>query len=404
MTFKRNAFFWGALFLAIVGFVLHIRQLYSMSATLALLPLISWALSRWKLQGLEVERKPSTAITVGETARIEFQIDNRASARRILFSAADRLPENIESEETVDIPIAVIEPGQSFPVEYEFIPARRGVYTLGPVILHATDPLGLRYYRRNTEQISELIVYPRSLSTGNLWPQGGAGRPMLRPQRRRGEGDELYGVREYVPGDDPRRVDWKTTARRGKMAVVEYQQTESGQGCIILDLGKHRHAGEGDNASVEYAVTLAATLMEQAMERGTAVSLVAAGQLDHSVPLEAGDGQRLKILESLARAQPDGPAGLAEVVAQHQPYIPQRGAVVVLSPSPEESMAAQFLHSLDCRVRWFVLDANTFSPQGGSADYGPLGAALASLRMEMRVIRGDLPLQAIREGAMHAAF
>jgi uncharacterized protein (DUF58 family) len=395
MTIKRQAIFWGSFFLAIVGFIPHIHQLFAMAAVLACLPLVLWLLGRHKLHGLQVVRQPLSAVSAGETIRVDLTVTNTAHTRRIFFVVSDTVPKALEPSGIVELPVAILGPGEQKVLHYDLLPPRRGAYPLGPVRLLAPDAIGLRQYKRDLGQASELLVYPRPLPLPYLWPTSTGGPHPIRPRRRlRGQGDELYGIRDYVPGDDPRHIDWKTTARRGKLAVVEYERPESLDAMIVLDLSTPWHCGHDDQHTLEYAVTLAASLIEQAYERGSSVGFLAAcGGRDFSCPPLAEEEQRLQLYAALARAQADDAAPLVDLVRDHQEIVPPHCTVAVISPSPDGGAAATLLRGLDHPVVWFLLDASSFDPRA-RANYSALEATLAASRCRVHRLRGDLPLAA----------
>ena len=363
-----------------------------MAAALACLPLIAWLLGRNKLRGLGVTRRCPTAISAGESARVDLTVTNGARTRRIFFVVSDAVPEALQAPGHVDLPVAILGPGEQTTLSYELQPQRRGAYRLGPTQLLAPDAIGLRQYRRDLQQTHELLVYPRPIHLPYLWPYASGGNQPVKPRRRaRGQGDDLYGIRDYVSGDDPRHIDWKTTARRGKLAVVEYERPESLEGMIVLDLDRLWHCGNGDEHTLEYAVVLAATLIEQAYERGSTVGLLAAGKMDFSCgPLSETD-QRLRLYEALARAQADGDRPLAEVLAAHEALFPPRCTVAVISPSPATAGVATFLRGTGHPLAWFVLDSTTFDARV-KADYADVEAAVAATRGPLHHLRGDIPL------------
>ena len=84
----------------------------------------------------------------------------------------------------------------------------------------------------------------------------------------RGDGDDFYGVREYAPGDELRRVHWRTTARTGTLAVAEYAQGVTLDVTVALDLFQDAYKGTGseEHSALETAVTLAATLHRRSAE------------------------------------------------------------------------------------------------------------------------------------------
>lgn len=393
-SIKRQALFWGGLFLFVVGFILHVSQLFAMSAVLILLPRLAHWLGRRRLHGLTVTRDLPPVLSVGEAGHVQLQVRNEGRVRKLFFTVRQTFPEGL-ADTAAEFPVAILGPGQQTGLALPVQPTRRGAYVLAGPELRAADPLGLREYRRTVPLRDELVVYPRPLSLPYLWPASEGGPRALRPRRRlRGEGDEFYAVRDYAPGDDPRHINWKTTARRGKLMVVEHERPECLHGVLLLDLEARWQAGEGDQHTLEYAVTLAATLLDQALERGSTVGLIAAGARDWSLPAASDPRQRLDVLEALARVQADGDQPLASVLAEHRALLPPRSTVLVLSPSPKAEDAGVTLRGLGHPVGWLLLDAGSFPGRPAAPDYGPLQGALEGARCRVQVVRGDRPLVA----------
>ena len=394
MTIKRQAIFWSCLFLTIVGFTLHIHQLFAMAASLACLPLIARLLGRRKLEHLEVERHAPQVVNCGETVEVDLTVRNSGHTRKIFFSVQERLPETLALHEDQEFPVAILGPGEQARLRYSVSATRRGVYQLGPARLVTGDVVGLRQFRRDLPETQELLVYPRAVHLPYAWPSGSGGSRPLRPRRRiRGEGDELYGVRDYVPGDDPRRISWKTTAHRGELTVVEYERPESLEGMILLDTDRRWHAGRDERHTLEYGAILAASLLEQAYERGSRVGFIAGGTEAHNcMPLPELD-QRLRLYEALARVQADGAAPLEGVLAANAHLVPPHATFAVISPSPEGGAVAAHLRGLGHTVAWFVLEAGSFGAPR-PPDYSALIMALAGARCDMRMVLGDRPLEA----------
>lgn len=208
---------------------------------------------------------------------------------------------------------------------YPLRPVERRVHTLGPLIARSTDPLGLAEYSRTLAGYSRLVVIPVVVPlTG--WPAGGeldageaaGGRVGVGP------GQDAVVVRSYQHGDDLRKVHWRTTARRDELMVRVEEWPERGGATVLLDHRDAAHHGSGPASSLEYAVSLAASVYVHLRQRGQRVRLVTG---DGLVRTGAGDGTDHTIdtaLDTLAalsatdqRELASGPAmaGRQEVVA-----------------------------------------------------------------------------------------
>ena len=137
---------------------------------------------------------------------------------------------------------------------------RRGSYRLGALRVRTGDPFGLFSSEMVVGQATSVVVFPRSsaaaLAAAALTDRRhDAGSPPLRG------GDPLVsGVRPYVHGDAINRIHWLSSARHGELHVKEFDLEQAADLWITLDLDRGVHAGVGNDASVETAVTVAASV------------------------------------------------------------------------------------------------------------------------------------------------
>lgn len=166
---------------------------------------------------------------------------------------------------------------QPLPVPLTVTGRERGVHPLGPVALSVLGPWGL---------IRRSIIYSPNDAISIVPSVAGAGRYRLlaaqhrvrtagqRVIRRRGGGTAFANLREYVPGDDPRRIDWKATARRHRLISREFT-VEQGQTIMIaIDCGRMMTQFAGDRPRFEYALASALTLADTALSTGDRVGLI----------------------------------------------------------------------------------------------------------------------------------
>ena len=287
-----------------------------LGAMLGFITLSGW-MSEQMIRRLEVRRRPPRALTAGARGRIVYEVRN----------AKPRLPSlAVEVGEAV-LPgrawIAALDPGEAATVRAEAGWTQRGVYPLETVTLATSFPFGLFRKERDLEIPGEAVVWPRhDLALRDPRPGGErirrAGETYAGAAGARGE---YRGLRPYRPGDDPRDVHWKTTARAGQPVVREYERDRSNALWICLEL----RTPEGDEA--EAALEVAASLAAAAERRGDPFALATG---DARVPPGSGPAQLERVLDALARVRfrPDAP--------RVDPPVPAREAVLVTaSTSPE---------------------------------------------------------------------
>jgi len=264
-------------------------------AMLGLMLLSGW-LSEQAIRRIAVSRRVPRGVTVGNPARIQYEIQNK---KRWLPSLALEVGEP-------GLPgrgfVPVVPPRGNADAHSLNRFIRRGVFPLEAVRVSTGFPFGLFEKSRDIPLHAELVVWPRSNRKVRKPRSGGVGAPRTGAVALGSAGlrGEYRGLRSYRPGDDPRDIHWRTSARLGHPVVREYEQRSAESLWICLDI--RGHPGESAEAAVEIAASLAA----QAFQDGRRFGLTTPNQL---VEPGLGPGQFENILGALARVdfRPDAP-------------------------------------------------------------------------------------------------
>ena len=190
-----------------------------------------------------------------EGDKLDVQVRLTAKRSVSTFILEERVPEKLGS--AVRVPIVRLAANSEVTHNYGLRCERRGVYHVGPLVAVAGDPMGL--YRRETvvAKSFELLVHPRVETVSDRPLTRQFEDPPIRPPVSKPwpSGLEFYGMREYAPGDDLRRIVWRATARTGKVMVREAEQGITDHITLIIDTdrGAHSRDGEGLSESFEEA-------------------------------------------------------------------------------------------------------------------------------------------------------
>ncbi|HDI75509.1 MAG: hypothetical protein DRJ52_07895 [Thermoprotei archaeon] len=264
---------------------------------------------------------------------------------RLTVKNLDDKPVNLEVVDTLPLGSRVISgsnkvctvlrPGEEITVEYSVEFPLRGHYTIGPTRVSTSDPAGIAELELIVENEDYITVFPKfePIKTVYIRPRYTGVWPGFISTRRSGLGSEFYGVRDYIPGDDLRRINWKVSARRGKLASNEYESENVTDAVVVLDTTGLESLGEYLTPVLEAMVSAAASLAYSLITQGNRVGLLVHGRYKLHVNPGFGKKQFLRILHYLADVKPGAAMMVDQVVTFMLPYMLRPQAqVIVISP------------------------------------------------------------------------
>lgn len=271
-----------------------INLYYIVFSALLSFVVLSYFTSRWSLAKVTVMRETPGAVHRDAVFPTTVRIGNE---KRLLPSAAIRVESSNRPGLSEGFALSI--PRGQFAVlrvmeRYE----KRGVYPVPETVLVTRFPFGLLERRRSFHHAGEIVVYPRVGAVRPSVLDLGAGGSS-RPRKSTGEGDEFFGLREYVRGDDPRRIAWRASAKSHNLLVKELAQETSRYVAIILD-SRYKPQVEGFRDRFEESIELVASIAITLLQRQYWVSVTTAS---HTLAFGEGPSQQVKVLDTLARLQ-----------------------------------------------------------------------------------------------------
>jgi uncharacterized protein (DUF58 family) len=259
----------GAVILLGVGFRFGYPDLAVLGTAAAVAVLSGAVFAAWRPR-LGVERfADPDRVARGEPARMTLTVRNTSRLRAANLIAADRC-----GGRTVPVPLLRLRPGHDTTVEYPVPTQRRGVVPVGPLRVVRGDPLGLLWLARTYGGTATVWVHPR-IHPLRAVPAGMArsldGRIDKVPQ-----GSITFdSLREYVVGDELRRVHWRSSAKVGELMVREQVDTSEPTIVVLLDdrAAAHPDVHDGVAESFESACEAAASVVAAAVREDLPVTL-----------------------------------------------------------------------------------------------------------------------------------
>jgi uncharacterized protein (DUF58 family) len=178
----------------------------------------------------------------------------------------------------------------------------------------------------------------------------------------RGSSVEFVQHREYAPGDELKRVDWKVFARSDRLVVKEYVEETNLTCHMLLDASESMAYGSLDWTKFDYARWCAAALTHLVLSARDTAGLVVFDEKDRlKVPPASGAIQLKTMLETLERAEPGGPTRIGDVLEWFQTKLRRRGIAAIFSDffdEPERIVAGlrRLVHAGHEPILFQVLD------------------------------------------------
>lgn len=277
---------------------------------------------------LRVHRVCNDLLSVGVANRVTLAITARsAGAPAIMY---ERVPPGLHPSRTrwdVHLPAEV---------EYTVTPVARGDVILGPATVRVTGPWGLGWRQttvaaqrpaRVDPNLAAIDVYEALARRGQLAELG------LRTMRLRTEGSEFERVREAFPDDPLRAINWRATARTGRLMASELIPERAQPLVICLDHGRLMGIGAGELTKLDHAINAALLLVHVALRAGDRAGMLAfSDTVTDTLPPRAGTTQLRRFLDATRPIQPgETEADYDDALAFFSRWQTRRSLVVIFT-------------------------------------------------------------------------
>ena len=290
-----------------------------------------WSLFQYRLaagiEKLSIERtilqggRVTPVLWAGTTAVVRIGIRNDGSARIPLAHIGDRLPGEILGLPEGSEREAELLPGETFRFEYTLAIEAPGLLRFEGATIRVADLAGLFYHRRFLHEPVEYLVLPfpidrdgrrRDVKRFNVLPPPGVHR-----LRRAGSGDELHDLRDYRPGDSPKMIAWKASARRDRLITKEFESDVPVRCILFVDAVSDGFDAASRRSITSQMVELSAGILQAAGANRDLVGLTILKDRETTTTLPARSKiHTLKLMKQLSEAAgriPEPTAGLETI-------------------------------------------------------------------------------------------
>lgn len=320
-AFVAGLGFWGA------ARFIGSDDLHMVAVGVTILPFLAALFVQWNRVRLDIHRHLSSPrVHAGARITVSIDIANQGVTTAPFLLMEDALPPTLGRP--ARLVVTGVPPGSKQTVSYSVMARSRGRYVIGPLSIMITDPFGLARVRVQTSSMQELMVYPpvEELEPWTTGMQGaGAGESAVRYLWR--SAAEFYTMREYVTGDDLRRIHWPSVARSGRLMIRQDEATRRSIATVFLD---NRTASLGPNGSpgFEKAVSAAASIGRLLIKAGFSVHL---GAVDAPATIVSENG----LLEALAAVSPVRTRSIGDSLTALRAAARTDSSLVLVSAPPQ---------------------------------------------------------------------
>jgi uncharacterized protein (DUF58 family) len=282
----------AALSLALVfGARAMLWPLAGLDAVLAVVAIVDlWSLPR--AADFAIERQVGRIASLGKTHRVTLTIVNASRRDRVVSIRDDAAVDLRPEPDRFTIRLAA---RSRVTLGYDLRPRRRGAFALELVYLRAGSRLGLWQRHLRYPAASVVHVYPDLKQVGEYAVLARTNRLSLmgvRRMRRIGADNEFERLRDFTPDDNYKHIDWRSTARRQKLTVKDFQSNHSQRIVFLVDCGRMMTNEAGGVSLLDHALNATLMLAFVALRQGDSVGMMAFSDEIHAyVPPRGGASQ-----------------------------------------------------------------------------------------------------------------
>lgn len=250
-------------------------------------------------RGIEVTRAISRTCSLGVPVVSELTVENR-TALTLQGHVRDDLPDHFTSDPTQHR--LLLAPMGRMTAKRNLTPGRRGAFSLEHVYFRFSSPLLLWSRHLQLDAFNTLNVYPDMKQLSDYAMLARTNRLSLigvRKTRKIGQDNEFERLRDYTRDDNYRHIDWRSTARRRKLTVREFQNDQSQRVIFLLDCGRMMTNERDGYSLLDHALNSALMMAYVALSQGDAVGMLCFSDTIHSyIPPRGGSSQMNRLLQA----------------------------------------------------------------------------------------------------------
>jgi uncharacterized protein (DUF58 family) len=359
MPNRRNGIYALLIFCLLAGLTTGRGFFFNLAYLFIALLVISFVWSWTSVNWVRVARQTrARRAQVGKTLDEQFTVRNSSALPKLWLEVRDHSDVPGHNPSAV---VPLLLPTRSYRWTAHTLCVVRGEYTLGPMTLISGDPFGLFQVTRFIAATSRVLIYPATVPIHTFAaPTGLLSGGDAQRQRAHFVTTNAAGIRDYAPGDSFNRIHWKSSARKERLLVKEFELDPLADVWMFLDLSaislvERPYSVEGlppgeffiPPSTAEYAIIIAASLAQHFLMKERALGFVTYNPHRTVMQPDRGSRQVTRILEALAVARCESEITCDKLLALEGHHMARGTTVVIVTADQSEA----WIHEANLLVR-----------------------------------------------------
>jgi uncharacterized protein (DUF58 family) len=322
-----------ALVLVCLGVVLRDDGLLALSVPFVVYLVLAQIIVPKPNLDLSAERETAAGkIFEGGTIEIATRLSNRGDELGFL-RVEDTLPRGLKLASGNNVGFAALPRGRGLQLHYKVTSNAPGSYSVGPIILSATDSFGLSTGVAVLEEPFQLDVLPKVEQRRSIpfRPRRTENWPGQVVSSRAGSGQDFYAVRQSVPSDPARIINWKASARLDRLYSNQFMSELGADAILVVDKSSASDFGAPPDSALTYVERCSAAISSGLLFAGNRVGMVIFGERVYRINPGTGRRQLERILLSLVRARKGGAENLGLLPEYLSLWFPRASSMIAVS-------------------------------------------------------------------------
>lgn len=286
-----------------------------------------------KTSGITARRVMSERLSNGDNNEVLVPVKSSYKIP-LKVDVVDEIPDIFQRRDLL-FPLTLA-PGEERTIKYDLRPTKRGVYTFGMIRVFVRSVIGLVERRYSCGEKRDVKVYPSYLMLNKyqlLAAHNDLTEMGIKKVRKIANKTDFEQIKDYVPGDDYRTINWKATARRNSLMVNVYQDEKSQQVLCLIDKGRVMQQAFNGMTLLDYAINASLVLSYISINKEDKAGLITYDKaVDSYIKPEKNNLQMQLILESLySQTTTFGETDYSELCVSVRRNVTKRSLLIVFT-------------------------------------------------------------------------